>query len=144
MTKIMMVIGFYPFMLDTATYDTLKRRATWRWQAQDRIGRKPAQQFLGSGAQEITLQGEIMPHWKGGQNQVAAMRLQADLGAPLMLIEGYGGFVLGRWVITAIDETKTELAANGAPHVIQFTMTLREYGDDWGLSGLFGAVARLL
>ena len=32
--------------------------------------RKPGQQFVGPGADQITLSGEILPHWKGGYGQL--------------------------------------------------------------------------
>ena len=132
MTKVMMMLGAYPFMLNTAAYQQLKRSSTYRWRQQDRIGRKPAQQYVGPGADQITVQGEILPHWKGGYRQLDLMRAQAARGQPLVLLEGYGGFVLGDWVILKIEETKSELEANGAPRVIAFAITLKEYGDDRG------------
>ena len=137
MTKVMMMLGAYPFMLDTAAYQTLKHSSSWRWKEQDRIGRKPAQQYVGPGADQVTVQGEILPHWKGGYQQIAAMRAQADLGRPLLMLEGYGGHVLGDWVILKIDETKSELMGDGSPRVIAFSMTLKEYGGD---GGGFGAL----
>lgn len=144
MTKVMMMLGPYPFMLNTAAYQTLKRAATYRWAEQARVGRKPAQQFMGAGADEITLDGEIIPHWKGGYGQIDLMRLQASLGKPLILLEGYGGILLGKFVIANIAETKSELGADGAPGVIAFTMTLREYGgDNDGLSTLASGLAAL-
>lgn len=138
MTKVMMMLGAYPFMLDTAAYQQLKRVSTYRWQQLDRIGRQPAQQFLGPGADEITLTGEILPHWKGGYQQINLMRGQARRGDPLVLLEGNGGFVLGDWVILKIEETKSELQADGAPRVIAFSLTLKEYGGD---NGGFGGLA---
>ncbi|MEM6727883.1 MAG: phage tail protein [Pseudomonadota bacterium] len=138
MTKVMMMLGAYPFMLDTAAYQQLKRVSTYRWQQLDRIGRQPAQQFLGPGADEITLSGEILPHWKGGYQQINLMRGQARRGDPLVLLEGHGGFVLGDWVIVKIEETKSELQADGAPRVIAFSLTLKEYGGD---NGGFGGLA---
>jgi phage tail protein len=137
MTKVMMMLGAYPFMLDTAAYQTLKRSSSYRWKEQARIGRKPGQQYIGPGADQVTLQGEILPHWKGGYGQIDAMRAQAARGKPLMMLEGYGGYVLGDWVILKIDETKSELMGNGAPRAIAFSMTLKEYGAD---QGGFGAL----
>ncbi len=144
MTKVMVMLGSYPFMLDTAAYQQLKRNSEYRWKALDRIGRKPAQQYLGAGADQIKLSGEILPHWKGGLSQVDAMRAQAAGGKPLVLLEGYGGFVLGTWVIVKIEETKSELMSDGSPRVINFTMTLEEYGEDQGgFGGLGLALAAL-
>ena len=49
MPEIMMALGEFRFALDTAAYDRLRRSDTYRWQAQDRLGRRPAQQFTGHG-----------------------------------------------------------------------------------------------
>jgi len=132
MTKVMMLLGTYPFMLETAAYQQIKRVSSYRWKEQARIGRKPGQQYVGPGADQITLNGEILPHWKGGYGQLDAMRAQAARGKPLMLLEGYGGYVLGDWVILKISETKSELMGDGSPRVIAFSMTLKEYGADQG------------
>lgn len=144
MTKVMMMLGAYPFMLDTAAYQRLKRVSTYRWKQQDRIGRKPAQQYVGPGADQITVTGEILPHWKGGYHQLDLMRAQADRGKPLVLLEGYGGFVLGDWVILKVEETKSELMGDGSPRVIAFSLTLKEYGgDEGGFGGLALGLAAL-
>jgi phage protein U len=144
MTNVMMMLGAYPFMLDTAAYQQFKRRSDYRWKQQDRIGAKPAQHFVGPGADQITIKGEILPHWKGGYGQIDLMRAQAKEGKPLVLLEGYGGYVLGDWVILRIEETKDELMEDGSPRVITFTMTLKEYGDDQGgLGGLALGLAAL-
>ncbi len=34
----MMMLGHYPFMLNTAAYTGLRPTASWRWARQDRIG----------------------------------------------------------------------------------------------------------
>ncbi|MCL6284704.1 phage tail protein, partial [Ruegeria sp. 2012CJ41-6] len=60
------------------------------------------------------------------------MRATAERGKPLLMLEGYGGFVLGDWVIIRIAETKSELMGDGSPRVITFSMTLKEYGGDAG------------
>lgn len=61
-----------------------------------------------------------------------------------MLLEGYGGFVLGTWVILKIEETKSAFMGDGSPRVINFSMTLKEYGEDQGgIGGLGLALAAL-
>src|SRR5690606_35194878 len=107
------------------------------------IGRKPAHQFLGAGAEEITLSGEILPHFAGGYGQIDAMRGLAGRGKPLLLVSGRGD-VLGDWVITGIEEEGTEFFADGAPGAIAFTMTIAEYGGDrGGASALITAIAAI-
>ena len=138
-----MMLGPYPFMLRTAAPQTVARRSDYRWQRQDRIGRKPAHQFLGAGADEITLSGEILPHFAGGYGQIDAMRLLAGRGKPLLLVSGRGD-VLGDWVITGIEEEGSEFLADGTPGVIAFTMTIAEYGgDQGGISALVAAISAI-
>lgn len=143
MTKVMMMLGPYPFMLHTAAPQTVARRSEYRWEQQDRIGRKPARQFLGAGSDEITLSGEILPHFAGGYGQLGAMRLLAGRGKPLLLVSGLGD-VLGDWVITSVEEEGSEFFADGAPGAVAFTMTIAEYGADrGGISALMSAISAI-
>ncbi|MFT4015293.1 MAG: phage tail protein [Paracoccus sp. (in: a-proteobacteria)] len=139
----MMMLGPYPFMLHTAAPQTVARRSACRWEPQDRIGRKPARQFLGAGSDEITLTGEILPHFAGGYGQLDAMRLLAGRGKPLLLVSGLGD-VLGEWVITRVEEEGSEFFADGAPGAVAFTMSIAEYGaDQGGTSALVSAISAI-
>lgn len=129
LSAVMMALGAFRFGVNRASYQSFTRAAAWRWEAQDRLGRRPALQFLGPGIEEITLEGEIYPHFKGGLRQVEMMRLVASAGQPLMLVDGLG-WVWDRWVITSIEETKTVFLADGAPRKIEFNVTLQAYGSD--------------
>lgn len=138
-----MLLGPYPFMRHTAAPQTVARRSEYRWEQQDRIGRKPARRFLGAGSDEITLSGEILPHFAGGYGQLDAMRLLAGRGKPLLLVSGLGD-VLGEWVITGVDEEGREFFADGAPGAVAFTMTMAEYGADrGGISALISAISAI-
>lgn len=126
----------FRFAIDTAAYQSLTRKTEWRWPAQDRLWDKPALQFTGRGADEITLEGVILPAWKGGAGQVERMRriadaaLRSSAGArPLLLVTGYGD-VLGRWVITAIEEEQPTIGPLGAPVEQRFRLTLAAYGEE--------------
>jgi uncharacterized protein len=126
---VMMALGAFRFGMNRAGYQSFTRSAAYRWAKQDRLGRAPALQFLGPDADEITFEGVIYPHFKGGLRQVELMRLTARTGMPLMLVDGLG-WVWERWVITAVSETRTVLMADGAPRRIDFSMTLQAYGRD--------------
>ncbi len=127
--SIMMALGNYRFSIDTAAYQTLQRASSYQWQAQQRVGRKPALQFLGAGTDTINLDGEILPHFLGGLGQVAAMRAEAGKGKPLILTDS-DGVVWGKWCITSIEERWEALTQAGKPRVIQFRLGLSEYGED--------------
>ena len=126
---IMMALGTFRFGVNRASYQSFSRDAAYRWAKQDRLGRDPALQYLGPDAEEITLEGVIYPHFKGGLRQMELMRAVARQGAPMMLVDGLG-FVWQRWVITRVSETKSLFLADGAPRRIEFNVTLRAYGSD--------------
>lgn len=128
-SDVMMALGLFRFSMAGANYQTFRRRAQYRWEQVDRIGRMPAAQFVGKGVETVTLEGVIYPHFKGGLRQVELMRLQAGLGAPLILVDGLG-FIWDRWVITSVEETKTYLMRDGAPRKIEFIAELQSYGGD--------------
>ncbi len=135
---VMMALGSFRFGMNRASYQSFTRSAAWRWEKIDRIGRAPALQYLGPDADQISLEGVIYPHFKGGLRQMELMRAIAGTGQPMILVDGLG-WVWQRWAITAIEETKTVFLADGAPRRIDFSITLQAYGNDQGaLGGLFG------
>ncbi len=125
-------LGGYVFSLDTAAFQTLQRVSAWRWQQKDRIGRKPAQQMVGPGADTIELSGVVFPHYRGGLAQVAALRAQADVGDPLPLVYAFDtvGQYCGLWCVRELREGRTVFWSNGAPRRVEFSMSLVEYGED--------------
>jgi uncharacterized protein len=126
---VLMALGTFRFGVNRANYQTFTRAAAWRWAKQDRLGRAPAMQFLGPDAEEITLEGVIYPHFKGGLRQMELMRAVANAGQPMMLVDGLG-FVWQRWAITSVSEKKSVFLAGGAPRKIEFTISLQAYGAD--------------
>jgi len=128
-SNIMMKLGRYTFSLKTAAYQDLKRSTAYRWQQQDRINRRPAQQYLGIGEETISLSGTVYPYFKGGTKQINAIRAEAETGKPLLLIDGTG-MVWGKMVIKKINETQKILFSDGTPRQIDFSLELAYYGND--------------
>lgn len=126
----MMVLGPYRFALSTSAYQQLKRSIEYRWQAQERIGNDPAMQFIGPGKEQIGLEGVIYPEFRGGLQQINLMKLTADIGEPLLMVDGTGQ-VWGRWVILQIEETREIFFENGVPRKISFSLTIAKYGEDF-------------
>ena len=147
MSQVMMMLGSYPFMIDTAAYEQLSRESAWRWKTQARIGRKPASQYLGPEAHVIRMHGYILPEFAGGHRQMPQIRASGDQGQPLKLVDGRG-YIWGDFVITNLTETQTHFTPRGLPKRIDFQITLQEYGDDLGFSfaqfGLAGLALQAL
>ena len=129
MTEVMMSLGSYRFSLETAAYEALSRTSNFRWVAQNRVGGRPAQQFLGVGEEAVEMTGRIYPHFKGGLGQINTMRAEAAKGEPLFLVDGRG-YVWGQFAIRSVREKQTHLQGNGAPLRQDFTLELVHYGED--------------
>ncbi len=129
MPLIMMALGRFRFGVDTAAYQQLQHSQSWRWKTQDRLGRKPAAQYLGPELAKVVLDGVIYPHFRGGLDQVSDMRALADQGEPLMWTDGRG-HVHDLWCIVDVAETHSTFASAGVPKRITFSLTLQQYGED--------------
>jgi hypothetical protein len=125
----MLALGPYRFSLNTSAYQSLKRSSEYRWPSIERIGKEPLLQAIGPGCDRIDLDGVIYPHFRGGLGQINAMRDSAQRQEPLMLINGQGN-VLGRFVITQIEESQNTFLADGAPRKIEFRLSLERYGEE--------------
>ena len=125
----LMKLGDYTFSIDSAAYQTLSRTTEYRWRSQPRVGRLPAQQFMGPGEETLSLDGVIYPHFKGGLSQLDAMRTEAGKGEPLMLVDGTG-HIWQQWVINQVEETHKTLFEDGTPRRVEFRLQLSRYGED--------------
>jgi uncharacterized protein len=123
----MLALGIYRFALNTAAYQSFKRNNEYRWPVVERIGQEPLLQSIGIGAEHIDLEGVIYPHFRGGFAQIEAMRISAASQEPLFLIDGRG-YVLGRYVITHIEEVQNIFLQDGSPRRIEFRLNLARYG----------------
>ncbi len=137
----MAALGPYQFSLETAAFDTLQRSTDFRWAAQNRIGRAPAQQFLGYGEDTIELQGTIYPHFRGGLGQLSAMRAMAARGEPLPLVYAFetAGQYNGLWCIKSVKDARSVPIRNGAARKIEFTLQLVAYGEDADVAAIIQA-----
>lgn len=127
--RVMLGLGEFRFEIATAAYQKLSLSQSYRWPEQARISRDPALQFVGRNTGEIDLDGVIYPGFKGGLEQVEAMRTLADTAKPQQLVDGLGR-VWGLWVITEIGDTRTVFADDGQPRRIEFRVKLKAYGED--------------
>lgn len=127
--RVMLGLGEFRFEIATAAYQKLSLSQSYRWPEQARISRDPALQFVGRNTGEIDLDGVIYPGFKGGLDQVEAMRTLADTAKPQQLVDGLGR-VWGPWVITEIGDNRTVFADDGQPRRIEFRVKLKAYGED--------------
>lgn len=133
----MMTWGPVQFSLSTLAYDTLSQSDEFRWATVERIGKRPAKQWMGPGEQQITLSGCILTGLDltgSGTNPVGTMQIetvrQVGLeGVPYLLTDGRG-FIHGMFCLTQVTEEATNQFDSGAPRKQVFSITLERYGDD--------------
>lgn len=125
----LMALGMFVFQTSSVPYQELQRRTEWRHASQSRVGDRPAYQFLGPGADTITLSGTLLPEFTGGRVDLDEIRDMADQGRAWPLVEGTGR-QYGLWVITNVDETSSTLYRDGAAAKIEFSLTLEHVDDE--------------
>lgn len=121
-------LGAFVFELRTAPFQQLQRSTQARWGANNRVGRRAALQYLGPGADTITLSGTLMPAITGGPVQLDALRAMQESGKAWILIHGNGD-LWGQWVIDSVDETRSEFFRDGTARKIEFSLKLTRADD---------------
>ena len=125
----LMCLGQFVFGIDTLSYQQLQRQNSWRWAANNRVGQRPARQYVGQGDDIITLSGWIAPELKGDATAVDQLRMLADKGEPQVLVDATGT-VFGLWVIEGLTETGTLHRIDSKPRRLEFSLTIARVDDD--------------
>lgn len=128
---VMMWLGPFRFGASGPSHQRATQSSAYRWEAVPLVGRRPALHYLGPAEEELTLDGTIHPHFRGGLRQIDGMRAQASLGLPMLMGDGLG-FVLGHWVIIGVEDTKSVLMADGSPRQIDFSLKLTRAAGAFG------------
>ena len=139
----LIILGPFRFALNTAAPDEIERQSRWDWRQVDRVGTIPALQYTGPQNDTLKLTGRLVPGFGGGVEQLARMRALADIGQPLPLVDGTGR-VHGLWVIESVDDVGRNHFKDGYPRLVQFTVTLKKYGDGSGLFGLMTKISKAI
>lgn len=138
MPQTMMILGPFPFQVDTASYQQLQRMDQYRWETMPRLLFEPTQQWVGIGTKEVELTGTIYPALPvtggttaglGGPDTqwIDRMRVCASLGEALPMADGRG-YYYGMWCILGVEETASHLMDHGGPRKQGFKMKLIRQG----------------
>lgn len=129
--SVMMHLGSFEFGISTAAYQELSRNVAHRWAESELFGQRPSLQYLGPGAETVTLPGVVYPEYRGGLGQILAMTELAGRGEYLNMVSGHGD-ALGRWVIETVEEVNSNFGKAGVPRKMDFTLSLRRAPDATG------------
>ncbi|MGS0892742.1 phage tail protein [Burkholderia stagnalis] len=130
----MMALGLFVFSLSTLPYQELKRARGWRFASNNRVGKKPARQYVGEDDETISLSGVLLPELTGGDLSLAVIEAMADQHTAWPLIEGTG-HIYGMFTIDKIDTTRTLFFSDGTARRIEFTIALTR-NDDLDMLGI--------
>ncbi|MGY4888928.1 UNVERIFIED_CONTAM: phage tail protein [Xanthomonas axonopodis] len=124
----MMSYGTFVFALDSAAFLQLQRQMSWRHATSERVGARPASQFLGPGDDTVELSGLIAPELTGTRASLDTLRELAADGEPLPLVDG-AGVVYGPYLLQTVNETASLFFEDGTPRRIEFQLSLRRADD---------------
>jgi len=142
----MLAVGPFVFKITTAAYQSFDRTDSWRWATVERLGNANAEQYIGPGSRTITLSGAILTMYDAGRGagnfvvgtqHIERLRQVADMGQPHLVVGGRGE-MLGKWVITSVNEGASVFLVNGAPKRQDFDIELRAYGGEFGVGSVIG------
>ncbi|QUG76381.1 phage tail protein [Erwinia sp. E602] len=126
----MMVFGMFVFTLRTIPYQQLQHSQEWRHVKNDRVNASGAFQYIGPGDSTVTLDGVLYPEITGGNLSLAALNTIGYAGRPWPLIEG-GGRIYGMYVMTHLEQGRSEFDRYGNPRKIEFTISLTRVDPDF-------------
>ncbi|AJY65159.1 MULTISPECIES: phage tail protein [Burkholderia] len=130
----MMALGLFVFSLSTLPYQELKRRRGWRFASNNRVGKRPARQFVSEDDETISLSGVLLPELTGGDMSLAVIEAMAGQHTAWPLIEGTG-HIYGMFTIDSIDTTRTLFFSDGTARRIEFTIALTR-NDELDMLGI--------
>lgn len=125
----MMILGMFPFALQTTPYQTSNQSNTWRHVKNDRVGKSPRYQYIGPDEEPITLSGTLYPEISGGDVSLTTLETMAYTGRAWPLIEGTGK-IYGMYVIDGLTQNRTEFFQDGKARKIDFTLSLKKVSED--------------
>ena len=117
-------LGMFIFDTDSAPFDELSRRRSWRHGRTERFGARAASQYLGPGEDQVTLSGKLVPELAGSYSSIEKLVEMADTGEAYPLADGIGN-IMGSFTIETIDEQHGTLIDNGRARVIDFNIDLK-------------------
>ena len=125
----MMILGMFPFALQTTPYQTSNQSNTWRHVKNDRVGKSPRYQYIGPDEEPITLSGTLYPEISGGDVSLTTLETMAYTGRAWPLSEGTGK-IYGMYVIDGLTQNRTEFFQDGKARKIDFTLSLKKVSED--------------
>lgn len=119
-----MALDLFVFEIGSLPYQQLAQAWEWRFAQSERFGARPASQYLGQGAETISLTGALYPgEHIGSWSALQTIRDMADRGNAYTLTSG-GGAVLGDFFIRKLDLNQELFFVDGVARKGDFSLQL--------------------
>jgi phage protein U len=125
--SVLLTLGDFRFSVNELDYHELERSTEYRHASTEIFGGDDQLHYTGPGADEITLNGVLYPHFKGREQHLDDLNEMGRSGKQYILTTGRGR-VLGKWVILSKRVNETSIMKNGVALKNAFTITLRFAG----------------
>lgn len=129
--------------LDTRPFnaDAMDRTASADLASKPVIGGLEPSEFMGEGADEVTLSGQLLPTKIGGLTELEVAHQMRRTGTRFPLMRG-DGTRLGWFAITRITERHADLMRSGVGFTVQYEIAMKKVQQDAGAG--IGIVSGLL
>lgn len=130
-------------VVDTAPFSVsgAARSSSATLAEKDIVGAAPAYEFMGPGASDVSLTGQILPYHIGGMDALEAAHAMCDAGERFNLMRG-DGTSFGHHCLVSVRETHRELSGEGVGYVIGHTLGLQKV--QFSTTGAENTVAKVL
>jgi phage protein U len=125
----MMALDVFIFEIGTLPYQQLARATEWRFAENERFRAPNAVQFLGPGADKITLTASLFPGLVGRYSAIDTLRAMAATGEAWLLMDGLGN-LMGDWNIISLSDTRTTFFVDGVARKADVAIELKWSGYD--------------
>lgn len=124
----MLSLGLFLFSVDTLAYQEFLRRTDYRHGETERLGALPAFQFLGPGADTVSLPGVLMPELTGPNTSIQQLRDMAATGDAYPMVQS-NGTVIGQFIIRSVEERQSLFLPGGGARRVEFGIELQRATD---------------
>lgn len=133
-----------PLRIQVAPFSVsdVSERGSTDYAAKPVVGIEPPLEYVGEGANELSLSGQLFPQAIGGLTELEVLRQMRTSGKPQYVMRG-DGRPLGWFAITSADARHGYLDAHGVGKQIEVSVSLRR-AQTPAPQSFFSLIARLI
>lgn len=120
-------LGVLSIRVQPFNVDKYQRDGTTDYAAKPVLGAEPPLEYVGEGANTLTLSGSLFPKAIGGLTELEILEAMRTSGTPQYVLRG-DGRPMGWYAIQSVSEAGEHLAHDGVARKIGITIKMRRAG----------------